>query len=101
MKQKIARKPKPKVDNSVDVAALDAIISQGTGFPEDKDHQVTSKKKRVGRPPSRVKKTKVLLSLPDALLEKLDSYLEETEYSGSRSDWLRQAIEEKLETTAK
>lgn len=99
---KIAAKPRAKRPTAKDEAALDAIISQGTGFP-DEATEVSSNKpgrsksgKRLGRPPSRVKKTKVLLSLPDALLEKLDDHLDEIDYPGSRSDWFRIAIESKL-----
>lgn len=99
---KIAAKPRSKRPSASDEAALDAIISQGAGFPGESSNvpeRATSRSKsgkRLGRPPSRVKKTKVLLSLPDALLEKLDNHLDAIDYPGSRSDWFRIAIESKL-----
>ncbi len=101
-RQKITVKPRAKRPTPKDEAALDAIISQGSGFPSEvsgnSGSSVSRSKtgKRLGRPPSRVKKTKVLLSLPDALLEKLDDHLDRIDYPGSRSDWFRTSIESKL-----
>lgn len=106
-RQKIAAKPRTKNPTPQDEAALDALISQGTGFPDEAVSDATqngsrSKSgKRLGRPPSRVKKTKVLLSLPDALLEKLDDHLDKIDYPGSRSDWFRTSIEKKLKEELK
>ena len=104
---KIAAKPRAKHPSPKDEAALDAIISQGTGFPGESvsDTSTSSRRsksgKRLGRPPSRIKKTKVLLSLPDALLEKLDNHLDRIDYPGTRSDWFRIAIESKLKDELK
>lgn len=106
-RQKIAAKPRAKRPSPKDEAALDAIISQGTGFPGEvaadtsRGSSRSKSGKRLGRPPSRVKKTKVLLSLPDALLEKLDNHLDRIDYPGSRSDWFRIAIESKLKDELK
>lgn len=86
----IARKPKSKTPSDADI---DAVINKGGSTPTEKDESTT---------PSRTKKEfkNILVSVPVSMLEDIDERVADNLLYSSRSQWIREAMVEKLQRMA-